>query len=146
MRLPKEWRDMPPRFRDTNLLLRYFTRDDEAKARRALALLRRVEQGDETVDTSLLVVFETVYTLQSFYKVPRPLIWDLLSNVVQLRGVRLPGKQWCIQALDLYASQNISFADAYHVVSMRAQGIAAIYSWDTDFDKFEGIRRIEPEE
>ena len=36
-----------PRFLDTNILLRLFTRDDEAKARLALALLQRVERGEE---------------------------------------------------------------------------------------------------
>ena len=57
---------MPPRFLDTNILLRYLTRDDEEKARRALALLLRVERGEEEVVTSPMVVFETIFTLQRY--------------------------------------------------------------------------------
>ena len=42
---------MARRFLDTNILLRYLTRDDEAKAQQALALLRRVERDEEQVET-----------------------------------------------------------------------------------------------
>lgn len=38
---------MPGRFLDTNILLRYLTRDDETKAGSAFALLGRIENGDE---------------------------------------------------------------------------------------------------
>ncbi len=93
---------MPVHFVDTNILLRYLTRDDEQKAQRALQLLMRVEKGEEKVVTSSLVIFEAVFTLQSFYKVSRSRIKELI----------LP--------------------------------INHIYSWDTDFDKIEGLMRVEP--
>lgn len=135
---------MPPRFLDTNILLRYFTRDDEDKAARALALLQRVERGEERVETSLIVIFETVYTLQRFYKVPRSDIKDLLTNIIRLRAVQLPGKNVCLEGLDIYAQHTIAFADAYHVAYIKSRGSVEIYSWDTDFDRFEGISRVEP--
>jgi len=56
------------RFIDTNLFLRYFTRDEEEKAQKVLALLKRVEKNEEKVTTSPLVIFETIFTLESFYK------------------------------------------------------------------------------
>ena len=135
---------MPARFLDTNILLRYFTRDDEEKARRALALLQRVERGEEKVETALPVIFETVYTLERFYHIPRDRIWQLVLNVIRMRGVHLPGKDLCRAALILYAEKNISFADAYTAVYAQEHGME-IYSWDTDFDKIEGIVRVEPE-
>jgi len=46
------------RFIDTNLFIRYFTRDEEEKAQRVLALLKRVEKGEEKITTSSLVIFE----------------------------------------------------------------------------------------
>lgn len=137
---------MASRFLDTNILLRYFTRDDEEQARRALALLIRVEQGEERVETSPLVIFETVFALQRLYRVSRPHIRELLIDVIRLRGLHLPNKSRYFDAFDLYVSSNISFADAYNAVYMRARGMAEIYSWDTDFDKIPGIARFEPEE
>ncbi len=133
------------RFLDTNVLLRYFTRDDEAKAHKALALLSRIESGEEKVETSLLVIFEAVYTLQRLYRVPRARIRDLLVPLLHLRGLRLPNKGLCIEALDLFADSNISFAAAFNAAYMQGVGVTEVYSWDPDMDKVEGLKRIEPE-
>jgi uncharacterized protein len=133
-------------FLDTNILLRFLTRDDERKARCALELLMRVERGEEKVITSPLVIFETVYTLQSFYKVPRQTIKEQVLSIISMRSLHLPDKNIFYQAFNFYVTKNISFADAYNAAYMLAEGISNIYSWDKDFDKIEGIARLEPEE
>jgi predicted nucleic acid-binding protein len=133
-------------FLDTNILLRFLTRDDERKARCALELLMRVERGEEKVITSPLVIFETAYTLQSFYKVPRQTIKEQVLSIISMRSLHLPDKNIFYQAFNLYVTKNISFADAYNAAYMLAEGISNIYSWDKDFDKIEGIARLEPEE
>ncbi len=135
---------MPPRFLDTNILLRYFTRDDLTKAEQALALLLRVERGEEKVATSALVIFETVFTLQHTYRQPRETIKTLVGDVIALRGLELPGKHLFERALDLFVEHPISFADAYNAAYMQARGFFEIYSWDGDFDRFPGISRLEP--
>jgi predicted nucleic acid-binding protein len=136
---------MSASFLDTNILLRYFTRDDEQKAQRALDLLIRVERGEEKIITSSLVIFETVFTLQCFYKVPRQRIKELILSIISLRGLHLPGKNVYYQAFDLYVAHNISFADAYNAAYMLSEEISNIYTWDTDFDRIDGIVRLEPE-
>jgi len=135
---------VPPRFVDTNIFLRYLTRDDEQKAEQALALLRRVERGEEKIATSVMVIFETVFTLQHSYGVAREQTRQLLSDILSLRGLRVPGKSVLLRALDLYSNTNISFADAYNAAFMEASAVSEIYSWDTDFDKLPGITRLEP--
>jgi predicted nucleic acid-binding protein len=133
------------RFLDTNILLRYFTRDDEEKARKALALLQRIEKGEEKVETSLPVIFETIFTLKKQYKMPLPQIKKLLLPILRSRGLRLPSKTLCITALDLFVERNISYADAFNAVYMQSKGMTEVFSWDKDFDHIEGITRIEPE-
>ncbi len=137
---------MALRFVDTNIFLRYLTRDDEAKAKRALALLQRIERGEERVETSLLTISEVIFTLQRYYHVPKARVRELLTPVIALRGLHLPEKHRCLAALDLYVDQNISFVDAYHAVLLKARGTAEIYSWDTDFDNLDWLTRVEPEE
>lgn len=135
-----------PRFLDTNIVLRLLTRDDEAKAQRALHLLLRVERGEERVLMSSLVVFEVVFTLQSFYRVPRARITELLVPLLRLRGIDLAEKPTFVRALTLYTEMpSLSFADVYSVAVMEARGISDIYTWDTDFDRVPGIRRVEPD-
>jgi predicted nucleic acid-binding protein len=136
---------MSIRFLDTNILLRYLTRDDEDKAQRALHLLMKVEQGEEKVMTSSLVVFETVFTLQSFYKIPRQQIKELLLPIITLKHLQLPDKIVYYHTFDLYITKNISFANAYNAAYMIAHQASEVYSWNTDFNKIDGITRLEPE-
>src|ERR671914_1187833 len=120
------------RFLDTNILLRYFTKDDEEKAQKALALLQRIERGEERAETSLPVIFETVFTLQRRYRVPLPEIRDLLLPILRMRGLRLPSKTLCIAALDLFIERNISYVDAFNALYVQAKGMKEVYSWDKD--------------
>jgi predicted nucleic acid-binding protein len=135
---------MAPRFLDTNILLRYLTRDDEAKAEAALAILLRVERGEERVVTSPMVVFETVFTLERSYRVERSLIKDRVEAIIRMRGLQLASKQLYYRALELYVAHNISFADAFNAALLKTRGLSEIYSWDEDFDHMEGITRIDP--
>ncbi|MCC7353224.1 MAG: PIN domain-containing protein [Anaerolineae bacterium] len=135
---------MTDRFLDTNVLLRYFTTDDPKKAQAALSLLTRVERGEEKVETSPLVIFETVFTLQHRYQMPREDIRDALSDLLSLRGLRLSGKSLFAETLTLYARSKLSFTDAYNVVYMKQRQLSEIYSWDTVFERIPGIQRAEP--
>jgi predicted nucleic acid-binding protein len=133
-----------PRFLDTNVLLRYFTNDDPEKAQRALALLRRIERGDEKVVTSLLVVSEIVFTLERFYKVPKPQVHEMVRDLISLPDVQLSGKSLCLAALEQHAEKNVSFVDAYNAVYMQSRDLSEIYTWDTDFYRFAGLTLVEP--
>ena len=132
------------RFLDTNVLLRYFTGDNLEMAEAARCLLARVERGEERVVTSPLVVFETVFTLQRTYGVSRERIESMVGAIISLPGIRFAEKRLCLEALDVFVQHRISFADAYTIVHMKARGITEIYSWDSDFDKVEGITRTVP--
>ena len=133
------------RFIDTNLFLRYFTRDDEEKAQKVLELLKRVEKKEEKIITSSLVMFEVIFTLESFYKVSREEIQELLSPLLDLRGLKLSDKEVFKDALVLFTQKkNLSFADAFNAAFAIKNGIKEIYSYDTDFDKVEGIERVVP--
>lgn len=133
------------RFIDTNLFIRYFTRDDEEKAQRVLVLLKRVEKGKERVITSPLVIFETIFTLESFYKVPQKEIKELMLPILKMKGLRLSNKEIYEQALYIYAAKkNLSFTDAFNSAFILKKGIKEIYSYDEDFDKIKEIKRITP--
>ena len=132
------------RFLDTNVLIRLLTRDDEQKAQRAHSLLLRVEQDQETVETSPMVIFEVVFILEKSYRIPKETIREDINDLLSLRGMKVADKMLYRHALDLYVEKNISFADAYNAQLMRSRRIAEIYSWDTDFDRLEGIMRVEP--
>jgi predicted nucleic-acid-binding protein len=132
------------RFIDTHILLRYLTRDDEEKASCCLDLLKRVEKNSEKAITSPIVLFETIFTLESYYGIPRSELREMVTPIVDLRGLKLDMKEVFLEALDLYASTNLPFADCFNASFMRVNGIKELYSYDRDFDRLAGVLRIEP--
>ncbi|MFH1564923.1 MAG: PIN domain-containing protein [bacterium] len=133
------------RFIDTNLFLRYLTNDDEEKAQKVLRLLKRVEKNEEKVTTSSLVMFEVIFTLESFYNTPRQDIRKFLTPILNLRGLKLADKEVFRKAMNIYVDKKkLSFADAFNVVFAIKGGVKEVYSYDTDFDKLEGIKRVTP--
>jgi predicted nucleic acid-binding protein len=135
---------VPARFLDTNVIVRLLTGDDERKASLAAQLLARVEHGEERVALSPLVAFEVIFLLHHTYGLPRERTRELVRALISLRGIDLPDKGLWLRALDFFAGSRLSFADAFNATYMTEQGLAEIYSWDTDFDRVNGITRVEP--
>lgn len=136
------------RFLDTNVVLRFLTRDDEAKAADCYRLFQRVQQGEEELLTCESVVSEAAYVLSSSrlsYRLTHEEIRERLLPILTLRGVRLPQKRVCLQALDIYAtSPFLDFEDALAVAHMEQAGVTEIVSYDRDFDRVPGVQRVEP--
>jgi predicted nucleic acid-binding protein len=132
------------RFLETDAILRYLTGDDHDRATAVLELLHRVESGRERVVTSPMVIFEVVFTLQSFYGVPRAGIREMVGTILELRGLSLDGREVFIGALDLYCELNLPFADAFNACYMKRRGLAEIYTFDRDYDRVRGLKRVEP--
>lgn len=131
-------------FLDTNILVRHFTQDNPSQSPRASAYLERIENGDIRARTEPTVIFETVYLLEKQYKIPRSLVHDGLLALLDLPGIVLPGKRRIRDAFALYIERNLPFADAYHIAVMRAERLDEIVTFDREFDRIPGIRRIEP--
>ncbi len=136
------------RFLDTNVILRYLTRDDELKADACYRLFQRVKQGQEELFTCETIIAEVAYVLSSPrapYQLSHGEVRDRLLPILTLRGLKLPQKRVCLRALDLYASSSVlDFEDALAVAHMEQQDVAEIVSYDKDFDRLTGIRRTEP--
>jgi predicted nucleic acid-binding protein len=129
---------------DANVLLRHLTGDNVAQSPRSTAYLRRVEQGELRVRVPDTVIFETAYTLDTFYSETRIRIRELLLPIIELPGVVVPGKRRWRRALDLFATSRLSVADAFHVALMEDEGSDTIVSFDKGFDRISGVSRVEP--
>jgi uncharacterized protein len=134
-------------FVDTNIFLRYLTRDDPDKAEACYQLLERARKNEVSLTTSESVIAEIVFVLASprLYNLSRGDVRARLYPLLTLEGLRLPDRRKFMRALDLYTSHTIDFEDALTVAEMEQAQIETLYSYDMDFDKIEGVKRIEPE-
>lgn len=132
-------------FLDTNVVLRFLTEDDLHQAEQARALLLEAEDGQTELVTCEGVVVEIVQVLssQALYDLPRADIREHLDAIIGLPRIKLPNKGVYLRALEFYAQHAfLDFVDALQVAHMERRGITEIASFDRDFDRIPGIRRL----
>lgn len=134
-------------FLDTNVFLRYLTRDDEAKASRCFAFFQQLKSGAAEATTSEVIIAEVVYVLsaRNHYHLAPAEIRDRLLPMISVKGLTLPSKRRVLRALDLSVDYPfLDFEDALTVAEMDQHGIRELISYDRDFDRIPGITRVEP--
>jgi predicted nucleic-acid-binding protein len=97
--------------------------------------MQRVEESKEIVIITDEVVTETVWTLESFYNVPRQEIAERLAALVCLGGVQVSSRDILTHALQLFASTSVDFVDCL-LAARGSQRNISVYTVDeTDFRK-----------
>lgn len=128
-------RAVPINLVDTNVLLRFLMGDDPPKAARAAALMERVERSEELIEIPVEVLTETIWTLESFYQVPRPEAAAKLAALLTLPGVQPGAREIFLKALQNYASSNIDFVDCLLAAQASIRRMQ-VYTFDEhDFKK-----------
>jgi predicted nucleic acid-binding protein len=135
---------METKFVDTNIFLRYLTKDDPSKYEKCKEIFKKAMKGEIAITTSGMVIAELVWTLLSYYKVQKAEVVEKVTVIVGTKSLSIPDKQIVADALVLFARKNIDFIDAYNAVFMRYHGLREIYSYDEDFELMEDIQRQEP--
>jgi predicted nucleic acid-binding protein len=131
-------------FVDTNVFLRYLTKDDLSKYERCRAIFKKALQGEIAISTSGMMIAELIWTLLSYYKVPKAEVIEKVSVILGTENLFIPDKDVLADALVLYARKNIDFVDGYNAVFMKYHGLREIYSYDEDFEMVEDVHRREP--
>jgi predicted nucleic-acid-binding protein len=132
-------------FVDTNLFIRYLTNDDPKLADRVEQLLDDAAAGSVQLVTTELVMAESVWVLESSYRLTHAQVAPLMRGILATPGMDVINGDLVGKALVLYELQNIDFVDAYIAVLMEKQGIKDIYSYDRKhLSRVKTINRKEP--
>jgi predicted nucleic-acid-binding protein len=110
---------------DTNVIVRYLTRDDAEQFAKASALIR-----DEDVYVCTTVLLETEWALRRGYRFSRTQIITALAAFAGLPRDTLEEPASAAKALD-WAQRGMDFADALHLA--KAEGWEAMISFDQRF-------------
>jgi predicted nucleic-acid-binding protein len=117
-------------FVDTNVFLRFLTNDDPVKAKRVETLFRQAIKGHVQLITSLLVIAEIIWTLESFYHLGKADITSKVETILNTPNLICPEAEMIVMALDLYVQENIDFIDAFHAYDPQAQALSQIATYD----------------
>ena len=133
-------------FVDTNIFIRFLTKDDPKKADACFDLLQRAEKGEINLQTTESVIAETVYILESkrLYNLSRKEIYQKLFPLLKIKSLKIPYKNSLLLALDIYSKKNLDFEDAVLIANSLRVGSKEIYSYDKGIDKVSEVKRLEP--
>ncbi len=129
---------------DANIILRYLTNEPVEQAEGAARLFEAVARGDLEVLLEEVVIAEVLWTLSSFYRMPRRDIADVLLEVLAERNIHTTDSDAARLALILFSERNLDFADALLAAKALQSDDRIIYSFDRDFDRIQGVIRREP--
>lgn len=93
-----------------------------------------------------LILAETVYVLQSVYRVARPEVAALARALVGSRNIVTDDPALLMRTIDVYEHHRLSFADAYLIALAEVDADSGVASFDRGIDKVGTITRIEPGE
>lgn len=132
-------------FVDTNVFLRFLTRDDDALAAASAELFERASAEEIQLWTTHLVIAELAWTLRSVYGLTRESIAATLGQLVGEPWLSIERRDLLAGVMQTYAGVNVDFIDAYNAGEVRRRGLERVCSYDPDFDRLD-VDRLTPNE
>jgi len=129
---------------DTNLLVRYLTDDDPTKAMAVDALLKKASRGKIKILLPSVVAAELVWVLESFYRMSREQISELVDAILHTPGIEVQDETIVSAATRLYGQTNIDFVDAWIIEFAKAMGVRKIHTFDAKHFKNTGMEVSPP--
>ncbi len=118
---------------DTNVLVRFYTRDHEDQFHQAVAWFKQAQDSKKKLLISTLVVAETCFVLESFYKQTRKAIADHLEVTISQKWLTVPERKVLIASLRLFA-QGGHFVDCYLASKARIDN-SKVLTFDKNLSK-----------
>jgi predicted nucleic-acid-binding protein len=91
----------------------------------------------------LIVLFQLIFVLQSFYEVPKDQIAHGVTDLLRYKGISVKNKSIIQRTIEIWRTNNLDIVDCYLIASLEGDTQNILYSYDRDFDTF-NINRKEP--
>ena len=119
---------------DTNVVVRFLTRNPADLAERADRLFAKAQAGEVALRLTPMVVAEIVWVLTKVYRREMAEIVAVVSALLQADGILTDQRDTLLEALDLALDKRVAFPDAFVAVSAR-QADEPVCSFDRGFER-----------
>ncbi len=143
----KSWAVAEPTtaFIDTNLLIRYFVKDDTTHARAAHRLLEQAARGEVSLVVAPIVFAEITWVLESHFSLSLDTIADYLEAILQTPGLTVLEAEVLSDAVGIYRRTRIDFVDAWIASLAKSHEISRVYTFDRrHFARVPGLEVLTP--
>lgn len=130
-------------FADTNIFVRYYLKDDKKLSPLAENIIHGCLSGKYSLVICAVTFLEILWILGSFYRQPKDKLISFLENILEIENLTITDQNLTKTMFLIYKSTNIDITDSYFGALMEQEKISEIFSFDRDFEKIKGIKRIE---
>lgn len=115
---------------DTNVLVRYLVRDDEAQFTVAQGLIAQCVQAGQTLFVPVTVVLELEWVLRSRYACTKPELLQVLSHLLSAAELVFESERALEVALQLFREGAADLDDCVHVALAAQAGEQPLWTFD----------------
>lgn len=117
---------------DTNVLVRFLTRDDPAQFRKVIEFLETAKRDGERLFVNHIVLCECFWVLSFSYRLSKPVLIDVLEKLLLTQEFEFEAKDAVWTALASYRDSAADFSDCLVASSNTAAGCSATVTFDRD--------------
>jgi predicted nucleic-acid-binding protein len=127
---------------DTNVLVRYFTQDDDRQAAAAERAIESLTEDDPGY-IPVVVLVELVWVLGRAYRLPNDEVLEVVQGMLGAREFRLQQAEVVARATRASRTQSVDFADALIGGLARAAGCETTLTFDQAASQLDSMTLIE---
>lgn len=120
---------------DTNVILRYLVGDSEILHKKAVDIFKNAESGNLKLLVKAVVVAETCFVLESFYKRSNDDIASSMEIFLSQKWLKVEDRKGLLNMWTNYRNK-LHFVDSYLLSSVKANKYK-ILTFDKDIEKIE---------
>ena len=121
---------------DTNVLVRFLVRDDERQAETIYRIFKQAESDKEVFFVPLLVVLETVWVLESVYKIPRKEILDSVNELILMPILKFETQPAILNFISAARETKMDLSDLLIAHSAKFSGCECVLTFDKRASNF----------
>ena len=121
---------------DTNVLVRFLVRDDERQAETIYRVFKKAESDREVFFVPLLVVLETVWVLESVYKIPRQEILDSVNELILMPILKFETQPAILNFISSARETKMDLSDLLIAHSAKFSGCECVLTFDKRASNF----------
>ncbi len=127
---------------DTNVLVRYLVRDDNAQLAAAKRLISRSVAENLPLFVPVTVVLELEWVLRSSFHYGKDDVLHVLSNLLSAAELSFESERALEVALQLFRKGAADFADCLHIALAVQAGAQPFWTFDKGAAKIQGARLL----
>ena len=127
---------------DTNVVVRFLTRDDEAQFKGAQSAIQAARRAQEPLFIGIPVLLETVWVLQRAYGIDRNGVAKTIHGLLESSDLILEREALVEAALDAFQTGSADFADYVIGLGNLAAGCRHTLTFDDQAARFAAFRAV----